>query len=213
MQGRRAERPEGRKHDGAGRVPQGGGRVVQRPRRTALHWEGAHCRRSSGDVLASCRGEGGEPTGDDRGRWVSARSRTVGSTGPGCVEGGHTLVTVPDVVGCAQLGARLEWQELSRHAWPTSERLPAACQDAIAAAIVEGAARAPAEDARPGRAATKEGGVAGSASGMGSAGQSEREPCTRAGRKERGRGRASAEIAEMGVIQHSEGGRSRRDRG
>ena len=47
-------------------------------------------------------------------------------------------MSVPDVAGSAQLGARLEWQELSRHAWPTSEPPPASREDGIAAAIVRG---------------------------------------------------------------------------
>ena len=79
VQGHRAEGPEGLERDGAGRVPKDGSRVAQQQRGTAFNWEGARCRRSSGAVLASCRGEGGEPTRGDRRRCVSARSRAVGS--------------------------------------------------------------------------------------------------------------------------------------
>ena len=88
---------------------------------------------------ASCRGEGGEPTEEDGGRWVSARSRAVGSARARVrAEVGECLCPYLTWAGSAQLGARPEWQELSRHVQPTSERPPAAREDNIAVAIVQG---------------------------------------------------------------------------
>ena len=59
-------------------------------------------------------------------------------TGQGTRGGGRVLVSVPEVAGSAQLGARLERQEPTWHARPTSERPPAAREDNIAVAIVQG---------------------------------------------------------------------------
>ena len=88
---------------------------------------------------ASCHGEGGEPTRGDSGRCVSARSRAVGSTRARVrAEVGECLCPYLTWAGSAQLGARPEWQELSRHVQPTSERPPAAREDNIAVAIVQG---------------------------------------------------------------------------
>ena len=135
-QGRRAEgtrRPEAQRcrARAAGRCS----------RRSAAEENGdglGRLRKEQRRCHASCRGEGREPTRGDSGRWVSARSRAVGSTGQGAWRAGTRSCPYMTWAGSAQLRERREWQEPTRHARPTSERPSAAREDGIAADIVQG---------------------------------------------------------------------------